>query len=239
MQPRAARPARRCRPRRTMTGAADLRDAASAPRSLPRSSGVDERVDLVEADDLGLVGQPVAIGLELARGSSCRRPTTSSCVPSTRWSSTPQRSTWPRKRSPRPAPSCAPSIRPGMSASTNSVSSHAHHAELRLQRGEGIVGDLRLARPRPPRGTSTCRHWAGRPGRHRRSASAAARPSALRPASRDRRGAARWLVEDLNCALPQPPSPPCASSDALARPGQVGEHRLLVVVEDLRADRHA
>ena len=36
-----------------------------------------------------------------------------------------QRSTWPRKRSPRPRPSCAPSIRPGISASTNSFSSSA------------------------------------------------------------------------------------------------------------------
>ena len=41
-------------------------------------------------------------------------------VPSIRCSSTAQRSTWPRKRSPSPAPSCAPSIRPGMSARTNS-----------------------------------------------------------------------------------------------------------------------
>ena len=38
---------------------------------------------------------------------------------------------------------CAPSIRPGRSASTNSSSSTPHHAELRLQGGEGIVGDLR------------------------------------------------------------------------------------------------
>ena len=39
-------------------------------------------------------------------------------VGSTRWSSRRQRSTWRRKRWPSPAPSWAPSIRPGMSATT-------------------------------------------------------------------------------------------------------------------------
>ena len=48
------------------------------------------------------------------------------------------------------APSAAPSIRPGMSATTNSVSSPGrpatHHAEMGLERGERIVGDLRARR---------------------------------------------------------------------------------------------
>ena len=44
---------------------------------------------------------------------------TSSWVASTRWISTAVRSTCPRKRVPSPRPSLAPSIRPGMSASTN------------------------------------------------------------------------------------------------------------------------
>ena len=46
------------------------------------------------------------------------------------------------------------------------------------------------------------------------------------------------LVEDLKCALPKPPLPPSRQHDALADLGQVGDHRLLVLVEDLGADRH-
>ncbi len=80
-----------------------------------RSSGVDS-VGLVQRHDLGLVGQALGIGLEFRRARSCRPcPRARRCA-SIRCSSTRQRSTWPRKRSPRPAPSCAPSIRPGMSA---------------------------------------------------------------------------------------------------------------------------
>ena len=79
-----------------------------------------ERVGLRQRDDLGLLVEAVAIGLELARARACRPCRHARSSPSTRCSSTRQRSTWPRKRSPRPAPSCAPSIRPGMSASTNS-----------------------------------------------------------------------------------------------------------------------
>ena len=46
------------------------------------------------------------------------------------------------------------------------------------------------------------------------------------------------LVDDLKCALPKPPLPPSRQHDALADLGQVGDHRLLVLVEHLRADRH-
>src|SRR6185437_2237687 len=46
--------------------------------------------------------------------------TTLSSVASIRWKIAAQRSRWPRKRWPRPAPSLAPSIRPGRSAMTNS-----------------------------------------------------------------------------------------------------------------------
>jgi hypothetical protein len=42
-------------------------------------------------------------------------------------------------------------------------------AEIGMQRGEGIIGDLRPGAVTRP-GRSTCRHWAGRPGRRRRSA---------------------------------------------------------------------
>ena len=65
------------------------------------SSGV-ERVDLVEHHDLGLFGQRFVIGSELAADGLVGADFTSSCVPSIRWISTAQRSTWPRKRSPMP-----------------------------------------------------------------------------------------------------------------------------------------
>ena len=59
---------------------------------------------------------------------------------------------WRRNWWPRPAPSAAPSIRPGMSAMTKlRFVVDAHHAEVRVQRGERIVGDLG-ARARRPRG---------------------------------------------------------------------------------------
>ena len=61
--------------------------------------------------------------------------------------STRARSMWRRNWWPRPRPSLAPSMRPGMSATTNSVSVvDAHDAEVRLERGERVVGDLRLGR---------------------------------------------------------------------------------------------
>ena len=43
-----------------------------------------------------------------------------------------------------PAPSAAPSIRPGMSARTKSTALVADHAELRMEGGEGIIADLGL-----------------------------------------------------------------------------------------------
>ena len=64
-------------------------------------------------------------------------------APSTRWTSTRQRSTWRRNWWPRPAPSCAPSISPGMSATTKLRSPRQlDHAEVGGERGEGVVGDL-------------------------------------------------------------------------------------------------
>ena len=91
--------------------------------------GVGE-VDLVERDQPRLFGQALAVGLELvARPPASLRPGSAPAM-STRWISTRQRSIWPRKRSPMPAPSAAPSISPGMSASTNSRPLVAHDAEL-------------------------------------------------------------------------------------------------------------
>ena len=46
------------------------------------------------------------------------------------------------------------------------------------------------------------------------------------------------LVEDLKCALPKPPLPPCGQHEFFAERGQVGEQGFVVLVEDLRADRN-
>ena len=72
----------------------------------------------------------------------------------------------------------------------------SHHAELRMQRGEGIVGDLRLggAHRGEERGLAGIGQADQR--RHRRSVSAAAGWCALRRAGRDWRVAARgwWMI---------------------------------------------
>ena len=75
--------------------------------------GAREGEDLVSA---------VARALEWRRGaqevSTVREESPPPPEPSTRWASRRVRSTWRRKRVPRPLPECAPSIRPGMSATT-------------------------------------------------------------------------------------------------------------------------
>ena len=50
-----------------------------------------------------------------------------------------------------------------------------------------------------------------------------------------RRGA--WLVEDLKRVLPKPPLPPRKQHHAVAGLGQVGDQRLAVLLEHLRARR--
>ena len=60
--------------------------------------------------------------------------------------STRARSTWRRNWWPSPRPSEAPSMRPGMSATTNSRVAGADDAEVGHQRREGVVGDLGLGR---------------------------------------------------------------------------------------------
>ena len=71
----------------------------------------------------------------------------SSAARSTSRHSTRARSTWRRNWWPRPLPSLAPSMRPGMSATTNSRGVvEADDAEVRLERRERVVGDLRLGR---------------------------------------------------------------------------------------------
>ena len=113
----------------------------------------------------------------------------------------------------------------------------ADHAELRLQRRERIVGDLRLGgahrgeecrfsgirqpdeagigdqlEPQPDRA-----FFAGCPGLARRGAR---------------------LVDDLKCALPKPPLPPRASTTRWPSVGEIGEERFAIFFVDLGADRH-
>ena len=131
------------------------RNAALAQMLLqPREPlGLVERVDLVRRDDQRLVGEPLA---RRRRGpgtaSSSRVMTSKSSTgsrpviedTSTRWTSTLVRSRWLRKRWPRPCPACAPSISPGTSATTNDRSpDRPTTPEVRHQRGERVVGDLR------------------------------------------------------------------------------------------------
>ena len=78
----------------------------------------------------------------VSRSSTGSRPVAPEM--STRCTSTLVRSRWRRNWWPSPRPRCAPSISPGTSATTKLRSSlRPHDAEIRRQRGEGVVGDLR------------------------------------------------------------------------------------------------
>ena len=69
--------------------------------------------------------------------------------PSTTWTRTRVRSTWRRKAWPRPAPWLAPSMRPGHVGDRRAplvVLAEVEHPEVRLERRERVVGDLRVGR---------------------------------------------------------------------------------------------
>ena len=66
----------------------------------------------------------------------------------------------------------------------------AHDAEVRLERRERVVGDLRLGRARPPRSASTSPRSGSRRARRRRAASARGAASALRRTRPARRSSA-------------------------------------------------
>ena len=103
-----------------------------------------QRVGFVERDDLRLVRQSVAVGGKLGAHRLDRPRRHRRSVPSTRCSNTRQRSTWPRK----PVAETDAFMR-AFDQSRN-VGEHEFaavdidHAELRMQRGERIIGDLRL-----------------------------------------------------------------------------------------------
>ena len=124
-----------------------------------------------------------------------------------------QRSTCFRNRMPSPAPRCAPSMSPGMSATTSvRWSSPRHDAEVRHERRERIVGDLRLGRRDrgDERGLAGVRKADDRDVGEELQLDR--RAGARRPAGPAcaKRGA--WRVGVAKCWLPQPPLPPPASS---------------------------
>ena len=90
-----------------------------------------EHVDLVQRQDLGLVGQAVAIGLEFVPDGACRR--CRPCPPACRRpgaAARAVRSTWPRKRSPRPAPSWRPRSGRGCRRGRTRARRQVDHAEV-------------------------------------------------------------------------------------------------------------
>ena len=148
----AARPApvtrrdRRARAARPRPGACGSPPRARARPPPPLDVLRGQQVDLVQHDEERALLEPGAVALELAahgserrprgptrRSARCRRRARAGCV----------RSTCARNSCPSPAPSAAPSIRPGMSASTSwRPVVVVDRAESRLERGERIVGDL-------------------------------------------------------------------------------------------------
>ena len=111
-------------------------------------------VHLVQRDEPRPVGQHPA---EHARCSGRARPRApprptrgrgrgSNVAQSTTCTSTEHRSTCRRKSSPRPRPSEAPGISPGHVGDGEDLLPRGHHPELRDERRERVVGDLRTGR---------------------------------------------------------------------------------------------
>ena len=88
----------------------------------------------------------------------------------------------------------------------------AHDAEVRHERRERVVGDLRLGRARPPRSASTCPRSGSRRARRRRAASARAGASASSPYSPCSANDGARRAFERKRALPRPPLPPRAAS---------------------------
>ncbi len=100
----------------------------------------------------------------------------------------------------------------------------ADHARDRVQRGEGIVGDLRLGRG----GGGQEGRLAGIGQAHQPGIGDQLQPQpdpALLPGQPGSKRRGARLVEVLKWALPKPPSPPLSSRSALPDLGQVGQHR--------------
>ena len=112
----------------------------------------------------------------------------------------------------------------------------AHHAELGMQGGEGIVGDLRPRR----RGRRQQGRFAGIGQTHQPGIGDQLQPQP-QPAFLARTagiGAARRAVgRGLELRIAAAADAALRQQDALARPGEVGDHGFLVLVQHLRAHR--
>ena len=126
--------------------------------------------------------------------------------------STRARSMWRRNWWPRPRPFGRALDQPRDVGEHELVVVEAHDTEVRLERGERVVGDLGLRRARPPRSASTC----PRSGNPTSAASASSLSSSCSHCSSPyspcsaKLGARRAF--DRNRALPRPPCPPRAAS---------------------------
>ena len=120
------------------------------------------------------------------------------------------------------------------------VIAQLHDAEVRRQRRERVVGDLRPRRRKCAKSACSCRRWGSRPVRRRPAASAAAAACGSRRAvpAQCRRGAR--LVDGREAELPRPPWPPRATSTrsptAVRSASGIRSSALLLV--DDRAGRH-
>ena len=113
------------------------------------------------------------------------------------------------------------------------------HAEVGLERGERVVGDLRRRARDRARAASTCRRSAGRRGRRRTAASARARGGSSSPRWPVSEMCGAWLLGEAKCVLPRPPRPPCATTSAIALVDEVADHVAGRGVRDDGAGRHA
>ena len=204
-------------------------------RQLPvRDMGLEplDALGIVERIDLGGHGRSAAWRRPPGRrGAVPRRMVSKSSTgsrpdapdTSTRCTSTLVRSMWRRNWWPRPWPWCAPLISPGRRRRRScDRRSRPTHAEVRHERGERIVGDLRDAPPRCARSAWTCRRSGSRSGRRRRSASARGEGTSLRPARPARCVAARgwWTRRTARCRGRRAA---LRDEHALAFVGQVGQ----------------
>ena len=106
-----------------------------------------------------------------------------------------------------------------------------------MERGEGIVGDLRLGRRDGREEGRLAGIGQADEAGIGDQLQAQDQPALLAfLAGLARRGAR--LVEVVKWALPKPPLPPLASRTLLADLGHVGDQGLAVLVEDLGAGRH-
>ncbi len=203
-------------------------DAAAGPPRRARaarsaSSSVGQRVGLVQADQLGPLEQARRRSSPTSRRTVRQASATSSPVPSTRWISTRQRSMWPRKRSPEPGALVRALDQPRQVGDDEAVVADLDRAELGLERGERVVGDLRPgARDAREEGRLAGVRQADQAG-VREQLEAQPDPALL--ARRARRRAARRLVgRGLEAAVAEAAAAALGDHHGLARRQDLGQH---------------